>query len=202
MCNYIFTDARDDTHSSGESSDTEDEEDIQGNDDKELEEEEYDFNTSEGKQTGRQAVVNGTGNSHLEGTGDTTTSKRPVSRTSFFTYPPLPEKQEPGNSTTESQVKSLEALNLSDKRVNSVDESNGSEDVNRKFSEGQISNTQKRKTTKEDRKISDPGARTEYQSAQDMRLKRQGAFKASRIRKEDTQSPPPSAGEQVWANRR
>ncbi|KAK3879753.1 hypothetical protein Pcinc_015739 [Petrolisthes cinctipes] len=196
----IFEDAMDDTHSSGESSDTEDEEDIQGEDDKELEEEEYEFSVNDSKQMAEHAVENGM-SSPLEGIGNKTTAKPSASDKLFFSYPPVEKKQELEDTKTEPQLKHFEFLNLSDKKVQSESESNCSRDIPRKFSEGLTLDDQKRKEVRDNRKISDPGAKTEYQSAQDMRLRRQGAFKGTRIRRDDTQKQE-SAGQKVWADRR
>uniref|UniRef100_A0A0P4VYZ5 Phospholipase A2 n=1 Tax=Scylla olivacea TaxID=85551 RepID=A0A0P4VYZ5_SCYOL len=188
-----------DTHSSAESSDSEDEKYIEGHDDKESEEEELE----EHKSTPAQPLVENGITQH--------------------TIPEEDRQIQPKRKTSEiPKACSLDQADVEDKKITSSrsfdslsSEKEGKTDQTDPKDKGDIRprikkasafsfDLQSRKTSKDNRKFStesDPGVTTEYQRAQHPRLQRQGAIKGSRINKEEA-AQPTSPSQDKWATRR
>ncbi|XP_042204913.1 cytosolic phospholipase A2-like isoform X3 [Homarus americanus] len=174
-----------DTISSGESSDTEDEEDIQGKDDKESEEEDLGITveshcTDSDKFYECPSLAFGDNNSHCRSDGESSISPQ--------------QKNDQNKAMLTTKSLDLDSLKLSERNQ---------KQNRRKISEPFSFDMTKMKSSRDNRKestISDPGVSTNYQTAQESRLNRQGAFKATRLRKQVNVSD--EAGKNVWANRR
>lgn len=200
-----------DTHSSAESSDSEDEDYIEGRDDKESEEEELEEMRSTDTNTDTNTNTS-TNTDQLEnGTTHSTIPEEPERVTV-----PLKKHSAPPKSCSFDHI-------VEDKKImttNSFDSLSEKDSGDAAGKEGRpkikkqsafnfdISFKKAPKETSESRKISDPGPSTELQQS---RLQRRGAFKGSRNNRSNTSSSsappdlapqPQSPGQDRWANRR
>ena len=179
-----------DTHSSAESSDSEDEEYI---DDKESEEEELE----EHKNSPTQPL---TENGIIQHT---------ILEENWQTQPKRKTSEIPkGSSLDQVDLESKKMTSsksfdsLSSKKESKVD----ARDIKPRIKKTSAFSfdVQNKKTSKDNRKFStesDPGVTTEYQRAQHPRLQRQGAIKGSRMNKEEA-ARPTSPNQDKWATRR
>lgn len=207
----------DDTHSSGESTDSEDEKYIEGRDDKDSEDDENEniINETQPLPADCHTTENGGSCNIIPEEDSVDSSIRTKQKSST-----LPKQQSTLAGPTSDSVqgiltcKSLDCLSLETMSDRKNNNNNNSISIKtepkpkpRKQSQGfnfEIPTT-KRKTSKDNRKFStesDPGVRTEFQTASSSKLHRQGAVKGSRLKKDSTVKDPPASGPQAWANRR
>lgn len=194
-----------DTHSSAESSDSEDEEYIEGDDDEYSEDEESDEHGNMSQSKSLPHMRNGMSQDTIPEEDKQTHA--PVRRVSD-----LPK----GSSLDEAQVndkkitssKSFDSISTSSTKQGKDDAKGKGDSKSRTRKESAFTfDLPGRKTSKDgkmNRKVSsesDPGVTTEYQRTQHPRLHRQGAFKSSRANKEEA-SQAPALNQDKWTTRR
>lgn len=199
----------DDTHSSGESSDSEDEIYIEGNDDKESEEEEFEYlqNTKIQSLESQSTENCATAKDSLLEDSESSSCCRPSRKSSTL---PKQKHTSVGDKANHDNMiltaKSFDCLALvdSDEKIKKI--SGKPEELKRKdkkIFKGFSFELPKRKTSKDAKKLSiasDPGVKTEFEKDQSSRLIRQGAVKGPRLQKEETDKDAP--GRKAWADRR
>lgn len=201
-----------DTHSSAESSDSEDEEYIEGHDDKESEEEEVEYL----RNPSNTQPANSNASSVENGSVQPTIPEEPQQISPTQRKHSAPPKSssfdqilEPKKITSSNSFDSLS----NDKEKENIVNATGKDKTRPKMQKQPAFSFDilPKKTSKEksnSRKFSsesDPGVSTEYEKSQHSRLHRKGAFKASRGTRSngsDTSPQPQSPGQDKWANRR
>ncbi|XP_042855448.1 cytosolic phospholipase A2-like isoform X3 [Penaeus japonicus] len=198
----------DDLHSSGDDSETEDEEDIEGNDDKEIDDEEelsmmrlllteQSANQDNGSASGTDKSVDADTEEEIR--------RNSVASADTKTVP----QQKTIKKSLNKVAKSMDSL-ISNNKSQSTEEASESRDILPKafsfdLTKRKVSRDNNRKFSTE----SDPGVRTEFQTAGASRLSRQGAIKTPRLNKakkvdleKTDEKDESSPGQKVWAERR